>query len=52
MTLRCPKPLGKQDWERLVENLKKGPTPKQMEIMKESDKWSESIKKMIIKDLD
>ena len=49
---RYPKPLGKQDWERLVENLKKGPTPKQIEIMKESDKWSESIKKMMAKDLD
>ena len=39
---RYPPPLGQEDWERMVENLKKGPTPKQVEIMKEADeKWSE-----------
>ena len=32
--------MSRGDWERLMENLEKGPTPKQIEIMKEAEKWS------------
>lgn len=40
MTLRYPAPLNAEEWARVVENLKKGPTPKQVEIMKEARKWA------------
>lgn len=44
MPLRYPDPLSPEDWERFVEKLKKGPTPKQREIMKEAEKWSKYTK--------
>lgn len=40
MTLRYPEPLSAEEWERVVENLKRGPRPKQVAIMKEAEKWS------------
>lgn len=44
MVLRCPKPIGPEDWARLVANLDKGPTPKQVEIMKEAEeKWGKDL---------
>lgn len=46
MALRYPRPLDDEEWKQLVENLKKGPTQKQIEIMKESEKWSEDIKEL------
>lgn len=47
MALRYPKPLNDADWKRLMENLEKGATPEQMEIMKESEKWTENIKALM-----
>lgn len=44
MPLRYPRPLSSEEWKNMVENLKKGPTPKQREIMKEAEKWSEHTK--------
>ena len=44
MPLRYPRPLSSEEWKRMVENLKKGPTPKQREIMKEAEKWSKHTK--------
>lgn len=52
MVLRYPKPLSDEEWAQLVENLKKGPTQKQIEIMKESEKWSEDIKNLEREDSD
>ena len=36
MALRYPKPLNQKDWDRLVENLKKGPSPEQREAVREA----------------
>lgn len=44
MPLRYPRPLSSEEWKNMVENLKKGPTPKQREIMKEAEKWSKYTK--------
>lgn len=44
MPLRYPRPLSSEEWKNMVENLKKGPTPKQREIMKEAEKWSKHTK--------
>lgn len=46
MVLRYPRPLSDEEWEQMTENLRKGPTQKQVEIMKESEKWSEDIKNL------
>ena len=44
MVLRYPKPLSSEEWKAMVENLKKGQTSKQREIMKEARKWSKHTK--------
>ena len=36
MVLRNPKPLNKKDWDRLVENLKKGPSQEQRKAVQEA----------------
>lgn len=46
MVLRYPRPLGDKEWEQLMKNLERGPTQKQIKIMKESEKWSEDIKNL------
>lgn len=47
MTLRCPPPLNEEEWARFVENLKRGPTPKQKEMMEEAERvWGKRIKEM------
>ena len=44
MLLRYPRPLSSAEWHNMMVNLKKVPTPKQREIMKEAEKWSEHTK--------
>ena len=43
MALRYPKPLNAKEWEKFVENLRRGPTPKQVAFVKESEKWDADI---------
>lgn len=41
-------PLSFEDWKRLVENLERGPTPKQIEIMEEAEKrWGKDVRDMM-----
>ena len=36
MALWYTKPLNKKDWDRIVENFKRGPSPKQREAVREA----------------
>ena len=45
--MRYPPPLSEEGWARFVENLKRGPTPKQKEIMEEAERvWGKRIREM------
>lgn len=41
---RYPKPLNAEDWERLLENLKRGPTPAQRKALEDALQLAKRVK--------